>query len=53
MAQDTTENTNSSNRVPLATDVEREIISRMLKGSTEFTVSSMEDVPKEDNGQEN
>jgi len=53
MAHDTTENTRSSNKTPLATGVERETISRRLIGSTEFAASSMEDVPKEDNGQEN
>jgi hypothetical protein len=53
MAQDTTEKTRSSNRTPLATGVERATISKRLNGSTEFAASSMKDVPKENNGQEN
>jgi hypothetical protein len=52
MLQDTTENTRSSKRTALATEVDRETISKILNGSAELATSSMGDVPKEGQWQE-
>ena len=51
--QDTMENIRSNTRTPLATEVDRETISKTLNGSAELATSSMEDVPNEGRWQEN